>query len=287
MKTTIELRNFSDTDYLQSAPNVLGGLDAFTIQYMGRALAPTGNDEHLMGNFDADAGWRLLRRPGTRVLNFSLEVVENGVVKTCNFSLPAVWGAVFVISAAYSHGDPGFISVFANGVVCATLATGTDPMTPSTRRFSIGYDVNGAGGEAINTSFIAAGFEGAINTDFATNTLETIKRADITDGGMPVAWTYEFSAPRSCSFGPSDLENFGTAQPLGALELVGTNLVRGTPDFVWNVNTPGYSLWGVGTTAQRPSPLVVPVGWSYYDTTLGKPLWSTGAAWKDAAGATV
>lgn len=40
-----------------------------------------------------------------------------------------------------------------------------------------------------------------------------------------------------------------------------------------------------GTTAQRPS--AVSPGAQFYDTTLGKPIWYSGSAWKDAAGTTV
>jgi hypothetical protein len=42
-----------------------------------------------------------------------------------------------------------------------------------------------------------------------------------------------------------------------------------------------------GTTAQRPSSSLVGQGSQYFDTTLGKPIWSAGASWKDATGATV
>ena len=42
-----------------------------------------------------------------------------------------------------------------------------------------------------------------------------------------------------------------------------------------------------GATGARPSPSAVGVGGIYYDTTLGKPIWSTGTAWYDATGATV
>ena len=41
------------------------------------------------------------------------------------------------------------------------------------------------------------------------------------------------------------------------------------------------------TTAGRPSAAAVGAGAFYYDTTLTKPLWSTGAVWKDAAGTTI
>jgi hypothetical protein len=42
-----------------------------------------------------------------------------------------------------------------------------------------------------------------------------------------------------------------------------------------------------GATGARPSASTAGAGAMYYDTTLGKPIWSTGAAWKDAAGTTV
>lgn len=40
-----------------------------------------------------------------------------------------------------------------------------------------------------------------------------------------------------------------------------------------------------GTTAQRPP--AVSIGFMYFDTTLGKPIWWKGAVWVDATGATV
>lgn len=46
------------------------------------------------------------------------------------------------------------------------------------------------------------------------------------------------------------------------------------------VNLPGY-----GTTAQRPAE--PGIGDSYFDTTLTRPIWWTGAAWINAAGAPV
>jgi hypothetical protein len=41
------------------------------------------------------------------------------------------------------------------------------------------------------------------------------------------------------------------------------------------------------TTAGRPSATASGAGAYYYDTTLSKPVWSTGTVWKDAAGTTV
>lgn len=40
-----------------------------------------------------------------------------------------------------------------------------------------------------------------------------------------------------------------------------------------------------GITSARPT--VTTVGFPYYDTSLGKPVWWNGSAWKDATGATV
>lgn len=44
--------------------------------------------------------------------------------------------------------------------------------------------------------------------------------------------------------------------------------------------------FSAGTTSQRPTAGLI-AGQQYWDTTLGKPIWWTGAAWKDAAGTTV
>lgn len=44
---------------------------------------------------------------------------------------------------------------------------------------------------------------------------------------------------------------------------------------------------GADITANRPAAATVGVGSMWFDTTLGKPIWSTGAAWVDATGAAV
>lgn len=44
---------------------------------------------------------------------------------------------------------------------------------------------------------------------------------------------------------------------------------------------------GVYTTALRPTAAAAGLGAEIYDSTLGKPIWSTGTVWKDAAGTTV
>jgi PKD repeat protein len=52
---------------------------------------------------------------------------------------------------------------------------------------------------------------------------------------------------------------------------------------------PATALGGItgasGTTSARPAS--VPVGYGYWDTTLGKPVWWNGTVWKDATGTTV
>jgi hypothetical protein len=48
---------------------------------------------------------------------------------------------------------------------------------------------------------------------------------------------------------------------------------------------PFRTLGAAGTTAQRPG--VRPIGFSYFDTTLGRNIWWRGAAWVDGAGTVV
>lgn len=48
---------------------------------------------------------------------------------------------------------------------------------------------------------------------------------------------------------------------------------------------PFRTLGATGTTAQRPG--VRPIGFSYFDTTLGRNIWWRGAAWVDGAGTVV
>lgn len=62
-----------------------------------------------------------------------------------------------------------------------------------------------------------------------------------------------------------------------------------------NANTPGTTGWAEaltlpqssGTTAARPSASVAGVGYQYFDTTLSRPIWSTGTGWVDAGGIAV
>ena len=44
---------------------------------------------------------------------------------------------------------------------------------------------------------------------------------------------------------------------------------------------------GAGATGSRPSASTVGVGAQWFDTTLNRPIWSTGSGWINAAGTTV
>ena len=55
------------------------------------------------------------------------------------------------------------------------------------------------------------------------------------------------------------------------------------------MKTPSGAVWvrPTCTTADRPAAADVRAGFSIYDTTIGKPIFSTGTAWVDATGAQV
>ncbi|MGC5078449.1 glycosyl hydrolase family 28-related protein [Agrococcus sp. DT81.2] len=85
------------------------------------------------------------------------------------------------------------------------------------------------------------------------------------------------------NWGGAGVANLHVRQPKelvehGRREYFGRNLVIGKPNTVRT---------GAGTTAERPVASSVPAGAQWFDTTLGKPIWSSGSVWKDAAGATV
>lgn len=71
---------------------------------------------------------------------------------------------------------------------------------------------------------------------------------------------------------PSGYATFGTSAYVGRhLVIDNTHTIRA----------------GAGATGSRPAASSVLAGAQWYDTTLGKPIWSNGAVWKDAAGTTV
>lgn len=51
------------------------------------------------------------------------------------------------------------------------------------------------------------------------------------------------------------------------------------------VNVSDIAVVDSGTTLERPIP--TKVGYSYFDTTLGHPIWWNGTVWKNSVGATV
>lgn len=54
-----------------------------------------------------------------------------------------------------------------------------------------------------------------------------------------------------------------------------------------NITTNYLSFAGSGVTGNRPPIAQYPVGWYYFDTTLGIPVWNNGVAWVDATGTPV
>jgi hypothetical protein len=62
---------------------------------------------------------------------------------------------------------------------------------------------------------------------------------------------------------------------------------EGTANFVWAQITAFAGTIPPRATSGRPAATAVAVGTRYYDTTLGKPVWSNGTAWRDAAGTAV
>ena len=70
----------------------------------------------------------------------------------------------------------------------------------------------------------------------------------------------------------------------------GTPFVRGIQGHNGEAGKPvfeGEPLGVRGPTASRPDPATLGPGTQWYDTTLGRPIWSNGAAWTDAAGTAV
>jgi hypothetical protein len=81
----------------------------------------------------------------------------------------------------------------------------------------------------------------------------------------------------------------GTTITLGG-EADGSIHIRdGSGVDLWNISNAGAVTTPlmVGVTASRPTLVAGQAGAMYYDTTLQKPIWWTGTAWKDATGTTV
>lgn len=80
--------------------------------------------------------------------------------------------------------------------------------------------------------------------------------------------------------GPTEYSQSYQDQLLNALRLYFNQI----DNFTQNATTPAY-----GTTANRPAntPTPLATGQTYYDTTLGIPIWWNGTVWKNASGTTV
>lgn len=95
--------------------------------------------------------------------------------------------------------------------------------------------------------------------------------------------------------GVPSIRTYGTTPEGNLTTAVGSLVLRtngglGSTIYIKEANATsfGYApLQGIysGTTAQRPT--ATTVGFQYFDTTLGKPVWWKGAVWVDALGATV
>ena len=80
------------------------------------------------------------------------------------------------------------------------------------------------------------------------------------------------------------IENTGTLTTSPTSSFVGVVAAAHATDGVIHVS-PDSRVNGSGTTAQRPS--TVTLGFTYFDTTLGIPVFWRGAAWVNASGAVV
>ncbi|MFN7611722.1 MAG: hypothetical protein ACK5QX_12440 [bacterium] len=70
--------------------------------------------------------------------------------------------------------------------------------------------------------------------------------------------------------------------------LVDQRMTASVPFLQWlsRINTIAQAVISSGTTAQRPTSNLW-AGRTYFDTTLGKPIWYKGPGWVDATGAAV
>jgi hypothetical protein len=122
-------------------------------------------------------------------------------------------------------------------------------------------------GWAINVE--ASGTYGTANVERVTIAGNTV------DGTAPERASLRFSASPSAINGARVSGNRFLGGAFGDVE--NSDAVR------WRAVGDGL----YGTTANRPSASAVGTGEPYWDTTLGKPIWSTGSAWVDATGASV
>lgn len=235
-----ELRGFSATSYLSGT--VLGGdADGFSIFVLLRNLAPlAAGTAHIVGNATGSTGWRVVRNADTddgSVFNFAFEVHEGGVAQTLDIPLQGDIGKVLLLHVVYEPGTPSTMTAYVGGVEAAVGSGSSSAYSTSIGVFSVGYNVNTAADACPEESFLSFGYAAGVAfsaDDVASNTLEILKRQDVTDSGLPSGWTNAYSVDKDAGFGvPSTLRNIGSSIALNqTLTATGrTDLILGSAPF--------------------------------------------------------
>jgi hypothetical protein len=133
-------------------------------------------------------------------------------------------------------------------------------------RGTLTINYTSAGGCAVSLSDDVNALE--VNGPLAVSaTVNAVTATPVLTGGASLVLK---SAARGIDFTP----------PGGLSPVVATNIQDAATEIC------GYlGFLGAGVTGSRPLPASVPAGWFYFDTTLGKPVWNTGAGYVDATGA--
>lgn len=112
----------------------------------------------------------------------------------------------------------------------------------------------------------------------------SIKTRLLADGSIQISNT-------SLLYGDGDPNDNDISAPIGSLYFNESPQAPNTGLYVRRINGSGgwRQLRGVdsGVTASRPSLTSLPVGATYFDTTLNKPVWWNGSNWVDSAGTIV
>lgn len=143
------------------------------------------------------------------------------------------------------------------------------------------YDTRPGGGGRRGIGWLRVGASpGSVDGTISDNDVRLV-----TTGHLEVAIGADTGAPLVRHY-----VRGGTTTPPDASTAVGSEwLVRATGVRLIQRKASAGAVW-VGpssTAAARPAAADVGVGFSLFDTTLGRPIWSTGAAWRDATGAAV
>ncbi len=238
-------------------------------------------------------------------------VVMNGTAAMANVNLDDV-----AIELNTQHGISVAVAVAALSIVSCAIRSNSQQgsglydginMTPSAAMASPkvqGNSVTGSHRYAITTGANVSGLQ-LIGNDYsgfvtgATNLLDSIStRVEVDSNSISFG-------PRAFFYGAS-----GSTSPVVSVRQDGDSSDRvniladgrvtlgsgaASSDVVLQRSSAG--VWGMTTgnafrvpsftTATRPAASSIPAGGSIYDSTLGKPIWSTGSQWRDAAGTVV